>query len=242
MTPVLMAHRGASGLAPENTLAAFRMALDLGSPMIELDVQLTADRHLVVLHDATIDRTSDGVGAVGELTLAELRGHRFDRLRPGEFAADEVGILELSEVLAFAVQRDIALNVETKEHGPAADLVNELVWEALREASWVDRTLVSSINHAAMAAMKSRHPEVRTAIAFVERFDDLTAYAHGCGADVLHPYHALVDEEFVARAREGGFGINVWTVDDPVLARRLLALDIDGLMTNRLDLMTGVDA
>lgn len=237
MSGMLMAHRGASAAAPENTLAAFRLAVELGAPMIELDVQLTVDGNLVVLHDATIDRTSDGTGAVADLTLTELRRHRFDRLRPHAHPDEEVRIMEFSEAVDFMVRHDISLNVETKEYGPDAAGVNDLVWQALRDAGWVERTLVSSINHAAMASMKRQHPELRTAIAFMERFDDLTAYARGCRADVLHPYHRLVDEAFVARARDGEFGVNVWTVDDPVEARRVLALDIDGMMTNRPDLL-----
>ena len=239
MTSFLMAHRGASVAAPENTLAAFRSAVALGAPMIELDVQLTADGRLVVLHDATLDRTSDGRGAVAQLTLAEVRRYRFDRSHPGQYELEDVGVLEFGEAVDFMVGHDLDLNVETKEHGPAAAEVNDLVAAILREAGWTERTLVSSLNHSAMAAMKAQHPDLRTAIAFVERFDDLIGYARGCRADVLHPHHSLVDEEFVARARAAGFGINVWTVDDPVEARRVMALDIDGMMTNRPDLLIG---
>jgi glycerophosphoryl diester phosphodiesterase len=176
------------------------------------------------------------------MTLAEVRTHRFDRTHPGRDRADDVGILEFREAVDFMVSHDLDLNVETKEHGPNAPLVNDLVAAALRDAGWSERTLVSSINHAAMAAMKQQHPHLRTAIAFVERFADLPDYAATCGADVLHPHHRLVDEEFVARARAAGLGINVWTVDDEQEGRRLLALDIDGMMTNRPEMWLGVTA
>lgn len=239
MTSVLMAHRGASQEAPENTLAAFTRAAELGARMIELDVQITADDKLVVLHDPRIDRTSDGVGMVRELRLDELRNYRYDRSHPAAFPADAVGVLEFREAVEFMIVHDLDLNVETKEHGPLAETVNDLVAATLRETGWAERTLVSSINHAAMAAMKRQHPELRTAIAFVERFADLVGYARGCGADVLHPHHALVDEEFVSRAREAGLGINAWTVDDPVEAARILALGIDGLMTNSSAILAG---
>ena len=237
MTPVLIAHRGASHDAPEHTLAAFRRAVDLGARMIELDVQLTADEQLAVLHDPRLERTSDGHGAVRDWTLEQLRGFRYDRSHPGRFAEEEVALLDFREAVDFMVAHDLDLNVETKEHGPLAGLVNELVAATIAEAGWTDRTLASSVNHQAMALMAEWHPELRTAIAFIERFVDLPDYARACGADVLHPHHGLVDADFVAAARAAGLGINVWTVDDPAEAQRLLALDIDGLMTNRPDLL-----
>lgn len=236
MSPQLMAHRGASHDAPENTRAAFLRAVDLGARIIELDVQLTADDRLVVLHDPRVERTSDGSGAARDLTLEELRRLRYDRTHPGMFPDEHIGILEFREAVDFMADHDLDLNVETKEHGPLAGLVNDLVAGTLREARWEDRTLVSSINHSAMAQMRQQHPHLRTAIAFVERFVDLPAYARSCGASVLHPHHGLVDEQFVTIARDAGFGINVWTVDDPTEAHRVMALAIDGMMTNRPDI------
>ena len=238
MNTQLIAHRGASRDAPENTRAAFLRAVEVGSTMIELDVQLTADDRLVVIHDQRIDRTANSTGAVRDLTVAELRQFSYDSSLPGVYPSEDVGILELREAVDFMVEHNLDLNVETKEHGAAAERVNDLVAATLRDAGWSERTLVSSINHAASAAMKAQHPEIRTAIAFVERFVDLTDYARSCGADVLHPHYGLVDAEFVERARDGGFGINAWTVDEPDDVRRLIALGIDGVMTNRPDLLS----
>jgi glycerophosphoryl diester phosphodiesterase len=232
----LIAHRGASAYAPENTLAAFRLALELGAPMIELDVALTADERLVVIHDGTVDRTSDGTGEVGDLTLAELRALDYSKGHEGTFPLEETRILELAEIVEFCRANDLDLNVETKEYGGKAARANDLVIDTLRNGGWSERTLVSSVNHRAMADFAARETGIRSAIAFVERFDDLVAYARTCRADVLHPHHLLIDERFVDEARAAGLGINAWTVDDPDEAQRLIALGIDGVMTNRADL------
>ena len=232
----LMAHRGASKAAPENTRAAFELAVAQGARTIELDVHLTADERLVVIHDATIDRTSDGTGAVSEMTLADLRAFRYDRTHPGAFAAEAVGILEFADAVAFMVEHDLDLNVETKSFGADAARVNDLVAATVEDAGWMPRTLVSSINHGAVAAFAVDHPDALTAIAFVERFVDVVDYARRCGARVLHPHHRLVDEEFVARAHAAGLRVNAWTVDDEHEAARILALGVDGLMTNRPDM------
>lgn len=232
----LIAHRGASAAAPENTRAAFALALAQGARTIELDVHLTADQRLVVIHDATIDRTSDGTGAVSQMTLADLRAFRYDRIHPGAFAPGEVGILEFADAVSFMVEHDLDLNVETKSFGDDAERVNDLVAATVREAGWMPRTLVSSVNHRAVAAFAADHPDALTAIAFVERFVDVVAYARRCGARVLHPHHRLLDEAFVEQAHAAGLRVNAWTVDDEEEASRILALGVDGLMTNRPDM------
>jgi glycerophosphoryl diester phosphodiesterase len=235
MTVRTIAHRGASAYAPENTMSAFVLAHEMGATAIELDVELTADEQLVVIHDSRIDRTSNGTGRVADMTLAELREYDYSRTVPGSARGDGTRIPTLHEVLEFAAGRGMFVNIETKDHSERALRVNDRVAEAVHTSGRVDNTLISSINHAAMAAMKVAHPEFRTAIAFIERFADLAGYASACGADVVHPYYAHVDEEFVRVARAAGLGINVWTVDDDSTADRMRALDIDGLMTNRPD-------
>ncbi|MBH0098456.1 hypothetical protein I6E68_04785 [Salinibacterium sp. NSLL150] len=231
----IIAHRGASSYAPENTLAAFELAAEMGATKIELDVDVTSDGHLVVLHDPRVDRTSDGMGWARDFTLAELRVLNFDRGFEGQFARAVTRIPTLSEVLSFAAERGVWVNIETKDFTNSWGAVNDLVAAEVRAHDGVDSTLISSINHRAIAGFARSYPEFTTAIAFVETFADLPGYARRCGANVLHPHFSLINERFVAEAREHGLGINAWTVDDDAAADRILEFDIDGLMSNRPD-------
>ncbi|MGZ0212991.1 MAG: glycerophosphodiester phosphodiesterase [Actinomycetales bacterium] len=231
----IIAHRGASAYAPENTLAAFELAVDMGATKIELDVDVTRDGHLVVMHDPRVDRTTDGVGWVRDFTLAELRALKCDRGFEGQFARDVTYAPTLAEVLAFARERNVWVNIETKDFTSSFSAVNDRVAEEVVAHDWVDATLISSINHRAMAGFVRSYPQFATAIAFIETFADLPGYARRCGATVLHPHFSLIDERFVAEAREHGLGINVWTVDDDATADRILDFDVDAIMTNRPD-------
>ena len=236
MSPRIIAHRGASVAAPENTFAAFELAVELGATSLELDVDVTRDGHLVVLHDSRVNRTSNGVGHVRDFRLEELRALRFDRGFEGRFPEGATRIPTLAEVLDFAVERGLWVNVETKDYSDDWAAVNELVGTAIRSRDLAEQTLVSSINHRAMAGLSRTHPELPTAIAFLETFVDVPAYAARCGAQVLHPHFSLVEASFVERAHAAGLGVNAWTVDDEATATRLLATGIDGLMTNRPDI------
>jgi len=231
----IIAHRGASSYAPENTLAAFKLAADMGATRIELDVDVTRDGQLVVMHDPRVDRTTDGVGWVRDFTLAELRELNADRGWEGQFSRSETRVPTLSEVLDVACERSLWVNIETKDFTSSWGAVNDLVAAEVLAHDWVDATLISSINHRAVAGFVRAYPQFSTAIAFIETIADLPGYARRCGASVLHPHFSLINQQFVAEAREHGLGINAWTVDDDAAADRILEFDLDALMSNRPD-------
>jgi len=235
----IIAHRGASGAAPENTLPAFDLAVRQGADAIELDVRLTADGVPVVLHDDTLDRTSGGHGPVKALSLAELRevdaGARFtlDGGRSFPFRAAEVRIPTLSEVLRGFPR--IPLLLDLKE--PA---VQEAVRRVLLEESAVERCVLASEHHAALQAF--RQPPFIVAASGAEigtlyravllrRVPASVAYRM-VPVPVRYRGVPVPTRGFVAAARGLGCPVHVWTVNDAATARTLWGRGVAGMVTN----------
>ncbi|MET0406397.1 MAG: glycerophosphodiester phosphodiesterase [Cystobacter sp.] len=254
LAPTLhIAHRGGSLLAPENTLAAFRLAVERHrTQMLETDVHLTRDGELVVAHDATLERCTDGAGPVGALTLAELQrldaGHHFspDGGRTHPFRGQGVRLPSLRELLrAFP---DLRLNIEVKPDVPG---VEDAFAALLREEGALGRVCVGSELDEVGERLARVLPD---ACHFYPR-DALTAFVLGVrmGEPVPEdPRYSvldmplyfgevrLVDEALLRAARERGKWINVWTVDDPGEMRQLVAEGVGGIMTDRPDLLRQV--
>lgn len=219
-----IAHRGASGRFPENTLAAFGAAIAAGARMCELDVQLSRDGALVVMHDDTVDRTTDGSGAVRDLTLAELK-----RLDAGvRFGAGFAGerIPTLDEVLDFAGER-CALNIEIKAGG-----LEPALCAALRAHRALGTALVSSFDWPALEVMRHLEPRVRLAPLASQWPARLLGAATEMGAAAINPRADLVTEDLCIAAHERNLNVYVWTVDDAGEMRRMIAFGVDGVMTN----------
>jgi glycerophosphoryl diester phosphodiesterase len=248
--PLHIAHRGGALLAPENTLPAFEQAVArYGTDMLELDVQLTRDGMVVVAHDDTVDRCTDGRGDIRELTLAEVQrldaGHAFspDGGRTFPFRGAGVRIPTLREVLAaFPAVR---FNVEVKRALPN---VEDLVAEELRRAHSVPRVCLGATDDALAARLVDAVPE---ACHFYPR-EALTAFVLHVRSgdeppedprysllDMPAEYQGmqLIDPALVSAARRHGKWINVWTIDDPAQMRALAALGVGGIMTDRPDLL-----
>lgn len=235
----VIAHRGASGSAPENTLPAFALAIRQGAHALELDVRLTGDGFPVVLHDATLDRTTDGLGPLGALTLAELRsvdaGTRFspDGGRSYPFRGGSARVPALPEVLRGFPEVPILL--EVKE--PAAQAA---VRQVLLEERAVERCVLASEHHAALRVF--REPPFAVAASGQE----IGALYRGVllrRVPAAVPYRMLSvpqryrglpvpTRSFVAAARRLGCPVHVWTVNDPVAAQGLWALGVSGIVTN----------
>jgi len=229
MTSVI-AHRGASAYAPENTIAAFELARRQGADMIELDVQPTADGALAIFHDDTTERWDGRDRPVARCTLADLQAL--------DIGGERVTTLE--ETLAFARETGMALNVELKTAGAGARCA-----ALLRQFGLAEQTLVSSFSHAALAELRVADPAVRLGYLMGTR-----SYRPDVRARELWPFFALRSVRAVAwhpssdlpallpiipLVRRAGYAVNVWTVDDPDLMRRLAAAGASGIITNRPD-------
>jgi len=246
--PVFVAHRGGSKLAPENTLAAFESAVaDWGVDMLEMDVRLTADGHVVVIHDDTVDRTTDGSGAVRDMTLAELRGldagYRFRDLE-GEpsFRGCGVGLSTFEEVLEACP--GVWINVEAKERAVARPLV-----EIILRRGEQHRVLVAAEHERNRRDVQDypgpRGASRRDCLLFwlLHRLPGGSAYTPGVDAfQVPERFkgHRVLTPRLIAEAHRRNIPVHVWTVDDPEDMARLLSWGADAIQTDRPDLLSAV--
>ena len=244
--PLVIGHRGASALAPENTLAAFALALSEGADGLEFDVRLARDGVPVVIHDATLRRTCLRDGYVSALSSSELRradagawfNRRFPRLARDEYARERVPTL--AEVFGETGARSRALYVELKfERGEAWEPLASGVVKLVRGFGLESRVVVESFAHEAVAGVKRVAPELRTAALFEAgaarpfiTARELVARARACGADEVALHYLLARRRTVEAARRAGFGAVVWTVDRPAWAERARSLGLRGLITN----------
>lgn len=219
-----IAHRGASGRFPENTLTAFRAAIDAGADMCELDVQSTRDGVVVVMHDETLERTTDGYGPLAALTLAELKTLNIVS-GPGRAPAGE-RVPTLDEV--FAVTRGrCALNIELKSEG-----VEAAVCRAIHGNGELEQSMVSSFDWSALEQVRALEPEIRIGVLADRAANKMLAAASELKAVAINPRFNLVDAALCAEAHRLGLQVYVWTVDDARMMRSLLDCGVDGIMTN----------
>lgn len=228
----VFAHRGARRVAPENTLPAFERALAMGVAGIEFDVHLTTDGRLVVIHDFTVDKTTDGHGAVTAMTAAEVRcldaGSHFD----AAFAGVQVPFLE--EVLDLVGDR-CRLNIEIKSMDPYANDASAAVAAVIRDRALYDQVLVSSFNPISLIKLRSLDPKIALGMLYG---DEMPAFLRQVWAgppirpEAQHPEHTLIDAAYMAWARSLPGAVNTWTVNDVEEARRLAALGVDVIMSD----------
>jgi glycerophosphoryl diester phosphodiesterase len=224
-----VAHRGASRYAPENTLAAFRRALEHGAPAVEADVQRTKDDRLVVIHDQTVNRTTDGVGAVGAFALADLRRLDAGRWFAPEFAGERVPLLD--EVLELIRGRAL-LQLEIKNAPVFYDGIEKQILDTLRAHGMEDDVLLMSFDHKSVQAVRALSPRVATGILYGARLIDGPAAARAAAADALCIEWGFATPDVVAQAHAAGLSVFVWTVDEEEAARRCLAHGVDGIASN----------
>ncbi|MFR5411820.1 MAG: glycerophosphodiester phosphodiesterase [Enterocloster bolteae] len=233
----IWAHRGASGYAPENTLEAFVLAVEMGADGVELDVQMSRDGHLVVVHDERIDRVSDGSGFVRDYTLKELKGYLFNRTHP-EYA--DARIPTLQEVYELLKETSLCVNVELKTGIYMYDGLEERVLELTRRMGMEERVIYSSFNHYSVKKIKELKPDARTGILYSDGIFHAAAYAESIGADALHPaVYNLQYPGVMEAARERGLKVHVWTVNTEEERLMCLEAGVDVIISNYPDRMRG---
>lgn len=218
--PLILGHRGASADAPENTLGAFDLALAQGAVGIEFDVRLSASGDVVVIHDATVNRTTNGRGEVSELSTKALQD--LD-------AGMGQSIPTLDEVFEMFGGR-MLYNVELKAKGEALAMA---VADRIAAHHLEARTIVSSFNPFSVRAAR-RHLTRSTGVAVIRMNLGFLRYTHLLvRGEADHPHHKMVDERYMAWARKRGLLVNVWTVDTPAGAQRLARLGVNAIITNK---------
>lgn len=225
-----IAHRGASGHAPEHTRAAFEQALQIGVDMIELDVQLSRDEELVVLHDLELDRTTSGHGPVRAHDLKALRALDAGGWFAPEFAGARV--LSLAELLLL-VGRRVRLNTEIKAQAADWDIVARRLIALLRQHELVDSTVISCFEAEALQVVRRYAPEAKLGILWQQAdFGDAWRWARELGAVSIHPYWMLVSEPVMRAARAQELQVLAWTVNEVEAMRNLINSGVNGIISD----------
>lgn len=231
---LICAHRGASAVAPENTLAAFRMADELGADSFELDVTLTSDGVPVLMHDNSVDRTTNGKGAVGSLTYAEIRKLDAGSWKGERFKGEPVPTLDD----ALRTRGRLYVNIELKYAGDKTQEHAEKAVRVIEKYKAEKAVIISSFSADLLAAVKRVNPAIRTGFLYFGKTPEKMPE----NIDAVHPHSATVDADYMKWAREKGYAVNVWTVNDPKEMTRLMDLGVDSIITDVPDVMRDLQA
>lgn len=238
----VISHRGANLVAPQNTIEAFKKSKEIGCDGFETDVHLTKDGVPVICHNFTIDETSDGTGAIKDMTFAQLREYDFGKYKGDEFSGVKIPTLdEFLDVSAEMGDKMKVLDIEIKSErfGEAGvELVKKMI-TAVKEHGLFDKLLVSSFDPSILVVCKKVDPKCKTGILYspdkllgIKICTHPVRFAQSIGADALHPFFMCVSPSYVKRAHAAGLQVNPWTVNSESAANRLIKWGVDGLITD----------
>jgi glycerophosphoryl diester phosphodiesterase len=220
------------GHAPENTMASFRKGWELGAGLLELDVHVSADKALVVMHDYTLDRTTNGSGFIKDLSVEQIKAVDAGSWYGAEFAGERVPLL--GEVIDW-VRGKIGLAVEVKSGPIFYSDIDALLVKELEERDFVDQVLVISFDHQVLRRIKTRQPQLKTGMLYVARLLDPVQAARAVGADAVRPRHDSLAPEDVEPLHRGGIAVSPWGVQEEWAMRRAIDMGVDSMGTNYPD-------
>ncbi len=228
--PLIIAHRGASGHRPENTLSSFQYALEMQVDGIELDVHMSKDGHLIVCHDETVDRTTNGKGFIKDLTLKEIKELDAGSWFHPDYANE--GIPTLQEVLELLENKDILINIELK-NGPIfyRGLEKETI-ELLKKYQLHNQAILSSFNHYSLLEVKRIDMHIKTSILYMAGMVAPWVYAQYVGVEGIHPYFPSLIPPVVEDCIRNGLMVNPFTVNDEFHLQQVSAMGVTGIITN----------
>jgi len=234
--PMIIAHRGASGYEPENTLLSFRRALEMGSLAIELDVFLSQSGEIVVIHDETIDRTTNGKGYVSRICWEQLK--RFNAGK-GERIPLLFEVFDLiQKVYHKRIESGFIINIELK--GPlTAKPVAELISSSIDHKKWhTNNFIVSSFDHPVLQEFQHYLPTIKTGALFFKSSEDLIEVTQQSDAQVIILDYESITYNLITKAHSEGLLVFVYTVNDQVIAQELATWHIDGIITDYPDILS----
>lgn len=230
---MILAHRGASGYAPENTKAAFLKAIEMGANGVELDVQLTKDGYLVVNHDEWIDRTSDGTGWIKDYTLEELRQFNFNQSFP-EYGPQK--IMTLDEVFDIFKPTGLTINIEVKSNIFDYPGIVQKTVDLVKKYEMDDQIIYSSFNHKTCLEIKDYDKDAYVGFLVSDGILDLPEYCHNHNVDAIHPaFYLLRDPQIVEDCHKYNIDINTWTVNEEEHLEMAKKLHLRTVITNYPD-------
>ncbi len=214
----IIAHRGASFFEPENTLRAIEGAIKIGADFVEVDVRMSKDKKLVIMHDADVNRTTNESGFVKDYTLQELK--KLDAGR-GE------SIPTLDEVISCIKDR-IGLVIEIKEPGTEGKVLEKI------DENNLENVILTSFYHKSIKNARKMNPSVDAGIIFTCQPVDVSQMALNASANTIFPSYKYVDEEMVKQAQNNGISVYPWTIDDPDIFKKFIKMNVEGIVTNKL--------
>ena len=224
------AHRGFSGNYPENTMLAFRKALEAGCEGMEFDVHLTKDGELVIIHDEAIDRTSGQHGLVKDMTYQELCRVDFSYRYAGLVPFQRIPTLR--EYFELVKDLDICSNIELKTGVYEYPGIEQAVYDLIREYHMEDKVIISSFNHHSVMRMKAIDPRIPCGFLSETWILDVGSYVEGHQVEAYHPQFAMLTDAETADLKAHGREINTWTVNTPEDIREMIRLQVDGIISN----------
>ncbi|MBO5462651.1 MAG: glycerophosphodiester phosphodiesterase [Clostridia bacterium] len=243
----VISHRGANLVAPQNTIEAFRKSKEIGCDGFETDIHLTKDGVPVICHNFTIDETSNGTGAIKDMTLEELRSYDFGKYKGPEF--EGVKIPTLDEFLSLSEEmgdkmKVLDIELKSERFGQAGTELAQKTIDAVKEHGLFDKLLISSFDPAILVVCKKIDKNCKTGLLYspdkligVKIASHPVSFAREIGADALHPFYMCVTRLYVERAHRAGIQVNPWTVNRESTAKKLIKLGVDGIITDNPGLM-----
>ena len=228
------AHRGFSGKYPENTILAFKKAIEVGAQGIELDVQLTKDGEIVIIHDETIDRTTHGKGEVISYTYEELKKFDASYIYRGQMGFNKIPTLR--EYFELIKDTDIVTNIELKTGINEYLGIEKKVWDMICEFNLADRIIISSFNHYSILRMKEIAPKIKCGLLSETWIINAGKYTRDLGIECYHPHFANMTKEIVKEIKSHGIEINTFTVNKEKDIRDMIEKGIDIVIGNFPDL------
>lgn len=229
----IFAHRGFSGNYPENTMLAFRKAYEIGCDGIELDVQLTKDSVMVIMHDETIDRTSSGKGNLRDYTYEQLCGFDCSAKFAGKYGFQKIPTLQ--EYLEWVKNTGLVTNIELKNSVYYYEHLEEMVIDMVRQYHLEERVLFSSSNLVSVLKCKRLIPQIPAGFLMEVRMDNMGAFTRENRVEFYHPDKNFLTEDQVKDCHDKGIGVNVWTVNKEKQMEQMAAWGVDGIFTNYPD-------
>ncbi len=235
----VISHRGANNEAPQNTIPAFKRSLEIGCDGFETDIHLTSDGYPVICHNYTVDETSTGNGEIRTKTLEELRSYDFGSYYDEKFKGTQLPLLD--EFLEVSKDEQVEImNIEIKPPLDGnLDIVKKTI-DAVKEAGLFDKLLISSFSPEVLVECKKVEPNCKTGFLYAPNklffFKTMifgyVKFAKSIKADYLHPHFFGVTKHYVKKLHENGIKVNVWTVNKPETAEKLIKYGVDGLITD----------
>ncbi|QVK18901.1 glycerophosphodiester phosphodiesterase [Mycoplasmatota bacterium] len=232
----IIAHRGASGYAPENTLAAFKLALEQKCDGLEFDVQMTKDEEIIICHDYRVDRTTNGTGHIKDLTLSELKtldaGSWFDK----KFTGEKIPTLE--EVFEI-VPPGILMNIEIKNLAKERRDIEQKVVDLVLKHNRMDDVIISSFDHLSLKTVREINKDIKIGFLIYSYLLEPWTYFKKCGIDAysIHPAEEYLNEDFVLNAHKNNYKILCYTVNDKNTATTMDKMGVDAIISNYPDIL-----